>query len=160
MAFWPSSQASCRAQGAPSPQARSSHDAADDPEGSFYGLYGLPQRYLVRRTRQPGAPTATLFALHQPGVGEPGQNAGQNAARDMGLCRDPVRSHPLTRAGKVDQSSQSVSALAAQLELHTRLSLRVSLAFLLISVKADKLGNIWRISVAIYSITSSVIVFV
>ena len=40
------------------------HDAADDTEGSFYGFHGLLKHYLARRTRQSGAPTATLFALH------------------------------------------------------------------------------------------------
>jgi hypothetical protein len=125
------------------------HDAADDTEGSFYGFYGLPQRYLARRTRQLGASTATLFALHQPGVGESGQDAGQKAARNVGVFGDPVRSHPLIRPGKVDKSPQSVSALAAQLELHASLSLPGSLVLLLISIKAYKSGNAWRVSTSL-----------
>ena len=55
---------------------------------------------------------------------------------------------------------QNVSALAAQLESHALLTLPASLAFLLISVKADRSGNVWRVSVTNYSITGSVIVLV
>ena len=29
------------------------HDAAGHTEGSFYGFYGIPKRYLVRGLRQP-----------------------------------------------------------------------------------------------------------
>jgi hypothetical protein len=135
------------------------HDASGDTERAFYGFYGFPERYLARRTRQAGASTATLFALNQPCVRELGQDAGQEAARDVGLGGDPVRRQPLTRPGKVDQSPQSVSAFATQLESHFRLSLPAPLVFLLISVNANKSRNVWRVSAAIYLITDSVIVF-
>ena len=45
------------------------------------------------------------------------------------------------------------------LKTNSRLPLPAPLAFLLISIEVDKLGNGWRVGVAIYSITSPVIVF-
>jgi hypothetical protein len=61
------------------------HDAAGDAEGSFYYLHRLPERYLARRSCKPGAPAAALFALDQARAGELGQDAGQQAARDVGF---------------------------------------------------------------------------
>jgi hypothetical protein len=40
--------------------------------------------------------------------------------------------------------------------VHSRLSLPTSLVFLLISVKADKSRNVWRVSATIFSVTGSV----
>ena len=45
------------------------HDAAGNGEWTFHGFHGLPERYLGRGLRQPGAPAATLFALDQARVG-------------------------------------------------------------------------------------------
>ena len=43
--------------------------------------------------------------------------------------------------------------------LHSRISLPASLVFLLISVKACKLGNVWRVSATIVSVAGSVMAF-
>src|SRR5918994_6767709 len=117
------------------------HDATGNAEGAFGCFDGVPERDLPCRPSEAGASAAALFTLDQAGVGEAGQDAGQQAARDAGLGGDPIRRRPFPDPGEVDQSPQSVSSLAAQLESHSHRSLHTLLAFLLISVKADKSGE-------------------
>ena len=59
----------------------------------------------------------------------------------MSFGRDTIRRCLFPDQSEVDQGPQGVASLAAQLELHSRLSLPASLLFLLISVKAHKLGK-------------------
>jgi hypothetical protein len=75
------------------------HDAAGNTERSLHGFHGLPERYLGRWSRQPGAATAALFALDQACVGELSQDACQLAAWNMGLGRNPLRRYPLPDPG-------------------------------------------------------------
>src|SRR5215213_1574828 len=63
------------------------HNAAGYTERPLDGLHGLPERYLRRRARQPGTSSATLLALDQVRVREPDQDAGQQAAWNVGLGR-------------------------------------------------------------------------
>ena len=116
MACWPLSQASCRAQGAPVAAGAILHDAAGNAEGAFGRFHGVPECDLLRRPREAGASAAALLALDQAGVGEAGQDAGKQAARDVRFGGDPVGARPLSKPGEVDQGSQGVASLAAQLQ--------------------------------------------
>jgi hypothetical protein len=99
IACWPSTQASCMAHGAPSPQARSS---------------------MMQRATPNGPSTAALFGLDETRVGELGQDASEQAAGNVGFGGDPVGGHPLTDPGKIHQSPQGVPPFATQLQLQTR----------------------------------------
>ena len=124
MACWPSSQASCRAQGAPVPQARFCMMQRVTPKGPSTASTASRSVISRGRTREAGAPAAALFALDQPGAGEVGQDAGEQAARDVRLGGDPVRRRLLPHPGEVHQGPQSVPSLAAQLQLQTLTPLR------------------------------------
>src|SRR5215203_1873188 len=95
------------------------HDAIGHAEGSLHGFHGLAERDPSCRSRQFGATVAALFAINQALVGERGQDAGQQAAWDMGLDRDPLRRHPLSGPGEVEQGPQRVPPLAAKLQPQT-----------------------------------------
>ena len=92
------------------------HDATCNPEGAFCRFDGVSEHDLSRRPCEVGASAAALFALDQAGTGEAGQDAGKQATRDMRFGGDPVGARPLSEPGKVDQCSQRVTSLAAQLQ--------------------------------------------
>jgi hypothetical protein len=95
------------------------HDAASDAEWSFDRFYGFPERYFVRGSCKPGTSAAALFGLDETRVGELGQDASEQAARNVGFGGNPVGGHPLTDLGKIHQSPQSVPPFATQLQLQT-----------------------------------------
>ena len=77
--------------------------APGDAERSLHDFHGLPERYLRRWPRQLRTAAAALFAFDQAGVGEPGQDAGKQAAWNVGLGRDPLRRDPFPCRGKIEQ---------------------------------------------------------
>ena len=73
-------------------------------------------------------------------MGEVGQNAGKEPARDVRFGGDPVGARLLSQPGEVKQSSQGVASLAAQLQAQPSvLSLVPVLLFSLIPDPTSKI---------------------
>lgn len=91
-------------------------DAVVDLKRPFSGFDGLPERYTLRGAPQARAAATPLEASYQPRMGESGEDAGEQPARDVGLDGDPIGRNLFSGPGQVDQSPQSVASLAAQLQ--------------------------------------------
>ena len=119
IACWPSTQASCRAHGAPSPQARSSMMQRATPNGP--STVSTASRSVIlfagRASREP--PPRPCSVSTRPAWESLARMRASRRRGNVGFGGDPVGGHPLTDPGKIHQSPQSVPPFATQLQLQT-----------------------------------------